>query len=303
MRSLECFTFLILRIPNITELGMDLQNELDFAIDLIKSTSKRVLELHRSEGSSYELKEDKSKVTEADRIINEILVKVIAKEFRNDLVIGEESASSVDSKNKRRTWLIDPIDGTADFIRGNDQWAIQIGLVDRETAVMGLVARPLRDELFFARQGAGSFVTSLSSTTKATQIHCSNCSDIKVARLIESSNRIDPTTAQFRAEGFNNELIRTGSLGIKLGEIAKSKADLYFNSSHHCGLWDVCGPQVILEEAGGLLLDFQGNKITYRLNQGPKLTTKVFACNKSLRDSVLSWLSRENPTSSNSLHT
>jgi len=282
---------------------MDLQNELDFAIDLIKSTSKRVLELHRSEGSSYQLKEDKSKVTEADRIINEILVRAIAKEFRNDLVIGEESAISLDTKNKRRSWLIDPIDGTEDFIRGNDQWAIQIGLVDRETAVMGLVARPLRDELFFARQGAGSFVTSLSSTTKATQIHCGKCSDIKSARLIESSNRIDPTTALFRAEGFGNEIIRTGSLGIKLGEIAKAKADLYFNSSHHCGLWDVCGPQVILEGAGGLLLDFEGNRVSYHLSQGPKLTKRVFACNKSLRESALNWLKTKNPFPSNGLHT
>ena len=280
-------------------------NFLENCFNIIKQTGKVILDYYDFDKFKVTTKEDNSPLTSADLAANEIITSELKKLYPNIPIISEEQKNLPYSERSTwdTFWLIDPIDGTEDFIRGNDQWAIQIGLVDRETAVMGLVARPLRDELFFARQGAGSFVTSLSSTTKATQIHCSNCSDIKVARLIESSNRIDPTTAQFRAEGFNNELIRTGSLGIKLGEIAKSKADLYFNSSHHCGLWDVCGPQVILEEAGGLLLDFQGNKITYRLNQGPKLTTKVFACNKSLRDSVLSWLSRENPTSSNSLHT
>jgi 3'(2'), 5'-bisphosphate nucleotidase len=204
-------------------------------------------------------KEGDDPVTAADRALNAMLVEAIATRFPQDVVIGEESTwdGAVESG---RVWFIDPIDGTRDFVKKNGEWSIMIGLVVDGRPSVGVVYQAATGDLYSAASGAGAWHRVGSSRR---QLRVSDDQDAE--ELVHVSSRSHPDAriqTLVRALGIQREY-QHGSVGCKLAQIAEQRASLYVNLSGACHMWDCAGPDVLIREAGGILMDLRGRPLSY----------------------------------------
>jgi len=200
-------------------------------------------------------------VTAADREANELIVTRLQKEFPDDGILAEESTDSDHRLEKDRVWLIDPMDGTKNFIARDGDFAVQIGLAIGGESVVGVVYQPVRGVLYRAARDRGAWMEeedrpaarmSVSSQTKPSEM-------VLASSRSHRSPRMERVVSEF---GFKNET-RRGSVGVKIGLIAERQADLYLHLSPSTKQWDTCGPEAILAEAGGRLTDLFGQPLRY----------------------------------------
>lgn len=208
-----------------------------------------------------EMKGKDDPVTLADRTASELIVRELAAAFPGDVIISEEVPATADMLANERVWLIDPIDGTKDFIRGTDGFAVMIGLVRAGVPVLGVVHQPTIDRTFFATPDGGAHVATATGVAPLAVSTIANAAD---ARLVASaSHRTDAIDRVKRELGIDNEL-NVGSVGVKLCLIAMGTRDLYVNPAAKTKAWDSCAPEAILNGAGGRLSDLFGTPISYR---------------------------------------
>jgi len=241
-----------------------LQKELEAAIGLAHTASESILD-HYSREIFAEQKlgvdEHFEPVTTADREASRIIVEGLKELFQYDAVLSEEETDDADSRlSKNRVWIIDPIDGTAGFVKKDGDFSVQIGLAENGEPVLGVVLLPFHTTLYYAVKGEGAFASFDGSTPEA--LHTSGRAAFNEMTLAFSRNHpskgITAIIAGFRFA----DAVQRGSIGLKIGLIAEKQADIYVHLSPRTKLWDTCAPQVILEEAGGRLTDLFGE--TYR---------------------------------------
>lgn len=238
-------------------------HELQVALDLAREAGAAILEFY--EGPlQIEQKtgfDDREPVTQADRVSNELIVKALRKEFPKDGILAEESIDTAHRLDKRRVWMIDPLDGTNGFIDGNGDFAVQIGLAQDGQCVLGVVHQPLTGVLYHAVRGQGTWITR--PELKAQRAAVSQQKELSLMRLAASrshrSPRMDRVVKAFRVR----EEIRRGSVGIKVGLIVEQQCDLYVHLSSRTKQWDTCAPEIVLTEAGGRLTDLFGRSLEY----------------------------------------
>jgi len=207
----------------------------------------------------FTIKTDGSPVTfsekEAEKITRQELQKL------NIPIISEED----DPMNlPKKYWLLDPLDGTKNYLRGERDYSVLISLVDNNEPVLGVVYFPEYEELYFAQKGSGAFI---EKEGKIQRIKTSNTEQIFA--LLSKNHLLKSEIDLIQKCGINN-YGQIGSSGIKICQIAKGAAQLYVNLDG-LSIWDIMAPALILEEAGGVLSDKNGNKISYehvRLNKG-----------------------------------
>jgi 3'(2'), 5'-bisphosphate nucleotidase len=262
---------------------VNFRRELEVAIELARRAGAGIRALHGS-GIAVDTKDDDSPVTEADREANALIVGALVAEFAGDGILSEELPDDGSRLTRPRVWMVDPLDGTKDFIRGRDGFAVMIGLHDEAGPALGVVYQPIGDKLYFAARGQGAFIER--SGGNAERIHVSDVHEPSQIRMVASKSHRTETIDRVRAElGISDEL-NVGSVGLKLGLIAEGARDLYVNPAGHSKLWDACGPEAILVEAGGRLTDLRGAPLDYR---GRELgnTRGLIASNGVLHDEVV----------------
>ena len=200
-------------------------------------------------------------VTEADRMASRVIVDALSEAFPDDAVLSEEEKDDPLARlTKKRAWIIDPIDGTAGFVQKDGDFAVHIGLAEGGEPVAGIVYLPNFDVMYFASKGSGTFVVRDGETTKLSVSKKDRFAQMKLAVTRHHwSNRMNRVIKEF---GFRNHC-RRGSVGLKIGLIAEGKCDIYIHLSPRTKLWDICAPQIILEEAGGKLTDIFGSRARY----------------------------------------
>jgi 3'(2'), 5'-bisphosphate nucleotidase len=222
-----------------------------------------------NEALNVMIKTDKSPVTIVDKQVNDLVVSQLQKKFPNYRVIGEESVIEIDNDlGKGKVFLVDPIDGTKDFIANNGQWSVMIGLAVDGEAVVGVVYAAQDDEMFIGVKGHGAYMIKDSKNIPNPElipIHCSSTKDTSQIRYLASRSNFDEKcidTMKILSIPDSN-LIYQGSMGIKLCMIASGRAELYVNAKGVSSYWDGCAPQVILEEAGGVFIDDKKCPVRY----------------------------------------
>ena len=204
--------------------------------------------------------QEMEEVTAADREANDLIVRRLAFEFPADGILAEESVDTEDRLTKARVWLIDPMDGTKNFVQHDGDFAVQIGLAVDGQPVVGAVYQPVRDLLYRAVLGQGSW---REEQGKTEQMRVSEKTD--PAEMVLASSRSHRSPRMERVVdsfGFRHET-RRGSVGVKIGLIAEQQADLYLHLSPSTKQWDTCAPEIILTEAGGRLTDLFGKPLRY----------------------------------------
>jgi 3'(2'), 5'-bisphosphate nucleotidase len=162
-----------------------------------------------------------------------------------------------------------------------------VGLLDGARPVLGVVYQPVGDRLYFATSGGGAFVEEAAGAP--LPIRVSDVRDLAAIRMVASKSHRDEVIDQVRATlGITDEL-NVGSVGLKLGLIARGERDLYVNPSGHSKLWDACAPEAILVEAGGRLTDACGRPLDYRGSELGNLHGLI-ASNGRVHDEVVARL-------------
>jgi 3'(2'), 5'-bisphosphate nucleotidase len=247
---------------------MMLEKELKTAIDLARRAGARILEFYALEIiAEQKLGADNfsEPVTIADRTASQIIVEGLSRNFPSDAILSEEEADDIKTRVRtEKVWIIDPIDGTWGFIKKDGDFGVQIGLTENGEAVLGVVFLPVHHQLFYAVKGEGAFL--IEGDAAPERLHVSGETDFTAMRLASSRNHRSPKMHRIIEEfGFRDEIQR-GSVGLKVGLIARREADVYIHLSPRTKFWDSCAPQIILEEAGGRMTDLFGARIRYDLS-------------------------------------
>ncbi len=241
-----------------------LEKELEVAIALAKKSGEAIMKFYES-GVVTEEKigadSFSEPVTIADRTASKLIVEGLADQFPDDGILSEEEFDDRQRLGKKHVWIIDPLDGTQGFIDKNGDFAVQIGLAEYGASILGVVFLPFENILYFASYGGGAFLIEKDGNSQRLQVSAKR--DFGKMLLASSRNHRSPRMNRIVSElGLEREVQR-GSVGLKIGLIARQIADLYIHLSPRTKHWDTCAPEIIVREAGGEMTDLFGGKIIY----------------------------------------
>ncbi len=208
-------------------------------------------------------------VTSADLAANRKIREIIFERFPKDAWLSEEDKDSVQRLGNRRVWVVDPIDGTKEFIEGVPQFAVSIGFVVEGCPKVAVVFNPAEDRFYQAAAGQGAYLNN-------QPIHVTSRSEIDGALLLVS--RSEPRR-KFQIFVDRCEIKPVGSIAFRLAKIAGGDGDgtLTFRSIRE---WDICAGVLMVQEAGGKVVDGNGNDL--RFNQREARHRGVIAANSHL---------------------
>ena len=252
--------------------GLALDRALAAAVEAARAAGKIALGYYHG-GFEVTMKPDLTPVTQADREAEQAIVAIVRSAFPEIGVLGEEFGAQ---GGRERRWIIDPIDGTKNFVRRIPVWATLIGLEEDGEIVAGVIHNPVTGELYTARRGGGAYLNG-------NPIRVSDVGNLGAAYLIHAGLNI------LREGGYWDGFVRLvdatdrqRGFGDYLGYglVAEGKAEIYAEA----GLkpWDLAPCKIIVEEAGGRFTDFDGRPTIY--------TGTALSTNGRLHDAVLSLL-------------
>jgi 3'(2'), 5'-bisphosphate nucleotidase len=221
-------------------------------------------------------------VTEADRLASAFLLKELKRMFPKDGFLSEEERDDPDRLTNSGVWIIDPLDGTVEFINGHDEFAVMIGLSVDGISNIGIVYQPVTEKLYYAELGSGAFLTE-NRTTRLLQVSReSNALAMTIA--LSRSHHTAEADLILRELGIT-KTISSGSIGLKVGLIWEGRAHLYLHTSSHTSQWDTCASEVILHEAGGRMTDLLNTALRYNGREVRNLNG-VIASNGTVHDRI-----------------
>lgn len=249
-----------------------LSAELETAEKAVKEAGWIIMALY---GKDYRI-EEKGKgnpVTTADLDANRKIREIIRERFPEDGWLSEEDKDNLSRLASSRVWVIDPIDGTKEFIAGVPQFAVSVGLVIDGHAVLGVVYNPVEEKLYRAVKGCGARLND-------RPIRVSNRREVQGANLLVS--RSEPRR-KFQLFADLCRLEPVGSIAYRLAMVAGGEGDgtLTLRSLRE---WDICAGVVIVEEAGGMVVDGAGRGLVF--NQEETLYRGIVAANETLTQSL-----------------
>lgn len=239
---------------------MDRAGQLEIVEKIAREAGDILMRFYRGD---YEIdtKAGAEPVTEADRAANEHIVRRLQEQFPEDGVLAEESAGNAASlTGHRRLWCVDPMDGTKEFIHHTDEFAAMIGLVEDGRPVLGVVNQPATGTLYRGIVGEGAEAVTAAG---ATPMRVNPTTELGDLRLICSRSHLPDVVREMMTDLGITEMLRSGSVGLKIGKIGTGVCDLYLHPSGGTKLWDAAAPEAILHAAGGRLTDFDGRPVAY----------------------------------------
>jgi histidinol-phosphatase len=245
---------------------------LDAAVVAARAAGRIALTYFRG-GFEVRLKPDATPVTQADREAEQAIVEILEGAFPEYGVLGEEFGGRGTTEVR---WIIDPIDGTKNFVRGIGIWATLIALEERGEITVGVIHNPVTAELYTARRGAGAFLNG-------DRIRVSEVTDLDRGFFVHAGLGIVRKSGHW--DGFARLLDRTErqrGFGDYMGYalVAAGKAEIY--AELDLKPWDLAAPKIVVEEAGGRFTDFAGRTTIY--------TSTALATNGRLHDAALGLL-------------
>lgn len=231
-------------------------SDLDLALGLARDAGAATLDIYKGDFDA-EAKADGSPITAADRAANAIILAGLRKARPDDAILSEESP--YEGGTSRRTWYIDPLDGTKDFVGRTDDYAVMIGLCVDAKPVLGVVFAPALDRCFAGIVGQGAFELVAGERIELS----ARAEPEEPFRVVASRKHPPPNLARVLARFDAPIRIPRGSVGIKSGLVAANEADLYLHPTPGTSLWDCCAPEAIATAAGLVFTTATGDPVTY----------------------------------------
>ncbi len=213
---------------------------------------------HTNAAISFTLKSDESPLTQADMLSHQIILKALTQLTPDIPVVSEEDSASWVHRNPHTTfWLIDPLDGTKEFIAKNGEFTVNIALIQEGTSIFGVVGAPALDLIYWGGLGLGAF-RNQSGMISAIQTNKTLSQPI---HIVASKSHLNPETLEFIEQFPAHQLVQAGS-SLKFCRIAEGTADCYPRLAPTCE-WDTAAAQAIVEAAGGYVCTVDGKTLCY----------------------------------------
>jgi myo-inositol-1(or 4)-monophosphatase len=232
--------------------AQELDDRLEAAIPIVRAAGRLALDHFNDRGAlAIEHKGQQDLVSIADRAVEDLIRTELAALFPGDAVLGEEGGGAGDAA---RTWVLDPIDGTFNFLKGIPCWGVVAAFVVDGVTVIGLTYDPVHDELYTARRGGGAFRNGAPITVSGNATIDTSCLALAYSFRQPKETYVAMVDAAI-SHGFEHR--RAGSTAIQLCWVGDGRCDGF--ATLHCSSWDCLAGLILVEEAGGRATDFVGN--------------------------------------------
>lgn len=253
---------------------MELSKLIDPVVRLAVAAGEQILSVYRANDFVVEYKGDESPLTEADKKSHRLIVEGLGK-LSNLPILSEEAADIpwVERQAWTRYWLVDPLDGTKEFIKKNGEFTVNIALIDNGEPVLGVVYAPDCDTLYYGIRGAGAY-KAVSRTGEVKQITVAEPPDNNQCwRIVGSRSHQTEEFKAFTARFQQSDVVSLGS-SLKLCLVAEGGADVYPRFGPTCE-WDTAAGQAVVEAAGGRVIDLH-SRTDLRYNRTESLLNPSF---------------------------
>ena len=236
---------------------LNLKKVIEDLLNTFLDAGKISLDL-REVGLIKKIKSDNTPVSNGDLEVNRIISKKISNLTPNIPIISEEVSDNKNLTNLKDFWLIDPIDGTYDYINGLDEFTINAGLIIDKKPIAGLIYAPAKKRMFFSYERDSSFELINGQKVK---LDSSKNFDKENIKFVSYSNKVKPDIKKIHKDLKVKSFVRMKS-SLKFCVISAGKFDGYVAEPRACE-WDIAAGHAILQGAGGIITDFDGNEILY----------------------------------------
>ncbi|MAR90794.1 MAG: 3'(2'),5'-bisphosphate nucleotidase CysQ [Pseudomonadota bacterium] len=218
---------------------------------------------HRKAPVAVETKADDSPVTEADHAAHHVILEQLAR-LTPDIPIFSEESEAIPFAERRqwqRYWLVDPLDGTKEFINGTGEFTVNIALIADHEPVLGVVTVPLKDQAYVGGEGVGAFKVNQGQWQAISVRAVPERNLVVVGSRRHGAEKLNALLAKLAAEGYSTDMTSMGS-SLKFCLIAEGKADLYPRLAP-TSEWDTAAAQAVLMQAGGRVVNTNFEPLTY----------------------------------------
>lgn len=228
-------------------------------LPIARQAGGAIMAVYHSGQSGAREKADHSPVTEADLAAHVVLAKALGSLLPAYPVVSEEDENSLVHRHGAGSfWLIDPLDGTKEFLARNGEFTVNIALIEQGRSVLGVVYAPAIDCMYWGGAGLGAF---RMTATETQAIKVAQAETNGVCRVVASKSHLNPETQAFIDRMGPADLVQAGS-SLKFCRVAEGAADIYPRLAPTCE-WDTAAAQAVLEGAGGFVLDLNGDPLRY----------------------------------------
>jgi histidinol-phosphatase len=231
------------------------QRELEFARAIAIAAGANARRIWQA-GITAETKADDSPVTAADKDNERLIREAVEREFPDDGILGEEGSSKPGTSGRR--WIVDPIDGTRDFVLGNRFWCVLIGLEAGDESLAGVAHFPMIEETYWAAQGEGAYLNSARLRASA-RTRMSACAFHPSGLQLPEARPYLATVVEVMQRSWS---VRAYGGALDACMVAAGQVDIWFEPK--VAPWDLVALRLIIEEAGGVFFALDGSRSIYR---------------------------------------
>jgi len=268
------------------------KRELDRRLHILRTLARQAGDIimnYYKTSVEVEMKAPGDPVTAADKAANEMIVDHLHKTFPGEPVLAEESTDDLTRLGSNIVWMVDPLDGTKEFISRNGEFSSMIGMIEDGKPVLGAVMQPSASRLYSGAVGLGAWMSENGHDRAMRVSTIENFADM---RIVASRSHFEPSVDRLRQRLGIDKLIRSGSVGLKCGLIARGDCEVYVHPSSYAKLWDSCAPAAVLMAAGGTMTDIHGEPILYSSKE-LRLCKGLVASNGRVHDRLIEMIAAE----------
>ena len=255
--------------------------ELDIAIKAAIEAGNAILEIYQKDYKTS-TKNDNSPITDADLKSNEVIKEILSQ--TKHWILSEEDKDDLQRITQETIWIVDPLDGTSDFIDKTGEFTVMISLIKNKKPILGVIGWPTENTLFVAQKGSGAF---RFSNEKWEKISVTKISEVPKCRTVGSRHHLSDKEKSFIKKLGIEDFTSIGS-SLKVGKISSGEAEAYITTTNKMKEWDSAASYCIISEAGGKMTDMLGNDLTYNnkdvYHQNGILVTNGLVHNKIIEE-------------------
>jgi len=255
--------------------------ELDIAIKAAIEAGNAILEIYKKDYKTS-TKNDNSPITDADLKSNEVIKEILSQ--TKHWILSEEDKDDLQRITQETIWIVDPLDGTSDFIDKTGEFTVMISLIKNKIPILGVIGWPTENTLFVAQKGSGAF---RFSNEKWEKISVTKISEVSKCRTVGSRHHLSDKEKSFIKKLGIEDFTSIGS-SLKVGKISSGEAEAYITTTNKMKEWDSAASYCIISEAGGKMTDMLGNDLTYNnkdvYHQNGILVTNGLVHNKIIEE-------------------
>lgn len=253
--------------------------ELDLAIKAAQEAGNTILKIYEKDFKTF-TKTDNSPVTDADLQSNKIIKEILS--VTKHSILSEEDVDDKNRLSNDMVWIIDPLDGTSDFIDKTGEFTVMIALIENQKPILGVIAWPTEKTLFVAQKNCGAF---RYSDNKWEKISVTKISELPKCRTIGSRHHLSDKEKDFIEKIGIKDFTSIGS-SLKVGKISSGQAEVYITTTNKMKEWDTAASHCIISEAGGKMTDMLGNELTYN-NENVYHQNGILVTNGLIHEKIL----------------